>query len=73
MQYRYQYGQDFRRILFARELELLGKLNQIPGINLAQDDIVKRPSIRLANLESSEALKLFLGTYDWYIERIKQG
>ncbi len=54
----------------AKRLELLDRLNRIPGISLPRDCIDRRPGIPLTALTSPSALKQFLGTFDWVVEEI---
>ena len=52
-------------------LELLGKLNAIPGIDLSRNVISKRPSIGLEVLAQGSNLDQFLRVFEWFIEEIK--
>ncbi len=52
-------------------LELLRRLNQIPGVKLTVDKIDKHPMIPLSKLARDEALEGFLETIAWTIEQVK--
>jgi hypothetical protein len=54
-----------------KRLELLRRLNEIPGVSLAQDSITKYPSLMLSILRNEEDLAHFLEVYDWVIQEIK--
>ena len=56
----------------AKRLELLDRINAIPGIALPHDSIARRPSFALAALKDQEYLDEFLGILDWFIDEIKQ-
>jgi hypothetical protein len=51
--------------------ELCAKLNAIPGIDIPDDGIDRRPSIPLTALEQPGALQDFLGVFDWYLDRVQ--
>jgi hypothetical protein len=59
------FGEEFKR------LQLLGRLNEIEGIDIAADKIKKRPSIPLRLLEDDAVTEQFLNTLDWVIQEIK--
>ena len=52
-------------------LELVRRLNAIPGVNLPQDSIVRFPNIPLSTLASGDALEQFLSAIAWTIEEVK--
>jgi hypothetical protein len=52
----------------ANRLELLRRLNEIPGIALPADSITRRPSIPLMALASDIAMERFLSVFDWVID-----
>jgi hypothetical protein len=56
----------------SRRLELLDRLNELPGVNISADKIAKRPSISLGLLEDDTAVKQFLNIFDRVIEEIKR-
>jgi hypothetical protein len=55
----------------GKRLELLQRLNEIPGISLPPDAINRRPSLGLSTLLDEAVLKKFLNTFDWVIQEIK--
>jgi hypothetical protein len=54
-----------------KRLELLGKLNEIPGVSLPEDCISRRPAIPMEVLKNTEALERFKATFEWYIEQVQ--
>lgn len=54
-----------------QRLELLQRLNEIPGVSLPPDSITKYPSLPLSALKDEAALARFLEAYDWVIHEIK--
>lgn len=52
-------------------LELVRRLNAIPGVNLPQDSIVRFPNIPLLTLATGDALEQFLNAIAWTIEEVK--
>ena len=55
----------------AKRLELLHRLNELPGVSLPSDAISRRPSVALSTLKDEAVLKKFLDTFDWVIQEIK--
>lgn len=55
----------------ARRMELLDRLNQIPGVALPAEAITKYPSIRLSSFGNSETLAQFLDVFDWAVGVIR--
>ena len=55
-----------------RRIELLDRLNQIPGIALEKSSITKRPTFPLSALLESSAMEQFLAVFDWYVEEVRQ-
>ena len=53
-----------------KRLELLRRLNEVPGISLPADAITRRPSIPLGKLSDEDALSQFLAVFDWYVEEV---
>jgi hypothetical protein len=53
-------------------LEILRRLNEIDGVNLPDDVIGKRPTIRLGVLANPSALEKFLAVFDWMLEEFKK-
>jgi hypothetical protein len=54
----------------SKRLELLKRLNAIPGVQIPSDGITRRPSIPLDILAAPSAMKPFLATLDWVLEEI---
>jgi len=54
-----------------KRLDLLGRLNKIPGVSLPQDSIDRYPSIPLSALANPKALEQFLEVIAWTIEEVK--
>lgn len=59
------------RLTDEKRIELLRRLNEIPGVNLPQDSIGRYPSIPLSTLASGSALEQFLRAIAWTIEEVK--
>jgi hypothetical protein len=53
-----------------RRLELLRRLNQIPGANLPENKVDSRPSIKIERLIDQTQLNRFLDVWDWYLSEI---
>ena len=51
--------------------EIVSRLNAIPGVQLSDDVITKRPSISLEKLAGEEAMRIFKETYEWVIDRLR--
>jgi hypothetical protein len=49
----------------AKRLELLRRLNTLPGTSMAADAITRRPRILLAKLQDEAVLKQFLDVQLW--------
>jgi hypothetical protein len=63
-----QFQYMMRRKPFDREglrRELLDKLNAIPGVELGEDTLMRRPSIQLETLLRSGSLEQFTSAMDW--------
>jgi len=56
----------------GKRLELLGRLNEIPGVSLPEDSISKRPSIPMDLLSNDEALAQFKSIFEWFIEEAQK-
>ena len=54
----------------ARRLELLDKLNQIPGVKIPKDSIARRPNIPLSALDQDGGVEKFLAVFDWMMAEI---
>lgn len=55
----------------AKRLEILDKLNAIPGIFFPKSVITLRPNIRLSALKEPAVLQQFLSVFDWVIKTIE--
>lgn len=51
--------------------ELLARLNRIKGVSLPADSITRRPGISLSALATPESLDLFLKTFDWFLDEVR--
>ena len=51
--------------------ELLERINSIPGISLPTNAHDRRPSIRLAELQASEARDAFLKVMAWFLDEVR--
>lgn len=56
----------------AKRLELLKKLNEIPGVLIPESAITRRPSFSLDVLRDKKSLKMFLDVFEWLIEEVKK-
>lgn len=52
-------------------MELLRRLNHIPGVNLPPDSISRYPNTNLATLKDPDALQQFLAALEWVEHQIK--
>ena len=52
----------------SKRLELLSRLNALPGVTLPPDAITRRPSIPLSLLHDDAVLQQFLAICDWIIQ-----
>ena len=55
----------------GKRLELLARLNQIPGVSLGPDAIDRRPSISLEILARAGAVGRFCAALEWLIEEAR--
>ena len=55
----------------SNRLELIERLNKIPGFNISIDRIDGEPSIYLQALEDKNALGQFIDVLDWIVQKIK--
>jgi hypothetical protein len=53
-------------------LEFLRRLNEVPGIDIAQTSITKLPPVHLAPLTGPGALSVFLRVLEWVVMQIEQ-
>jgi hypothetical protein len=51
-----------------KRLELLRRRNQIPGVSLGPDSIVRRPSVPLETLSTPGAVAKLCAAMEWVIE-----
>lgn len=56
-----------------KRIEMMNKLNKIPGINLTKEKLEVRPSIAYETLVPEASMKMFLTFWDEYMEEIKAG
>ena len=54
-----------------KRIELLKRLNEIPGVELPADSIEVYPAFPLSVLFKKDYLEQFLSIFDWYIEEVK--
>ena len=54
-----------------KRLELLRRLNELPGVDLPEDGITRRPSISFAALANPNALAMFLKVMEWAIKEVE--
>lgn len=52
--------------------EMLRRLNQIPGVQLPDESIEKRPSIELAIFTKESALKQLFAVMEWYLDEVRK-
>ena len=55
----------------TKRRELLNRLNQIPGINIPENAITRRPNIFLSTFKDASSLRQLLETLDWVVQEIK--
>lgn len=55
----------------GKRIELLNRLNEIPGINLPKDGINRRPSIPLSALAAEQSFLKFQQAMEWVVEEVK--
>ncbi len=55
----------------TERLNFLGKLNGIPGVDLAADAVNRFPSIPLTSLASPDPMRRFLAAMEWAVDEIK--
>ena len=54
-----------------KRLEVLRRLNEIPGIKISDRDITKYPSVPLSAFNDDAALNQFLKTFDWFVQEVE--
>jgi len=55
----------------VNRLELLRRLNEVPGIVVPEKAVEKYPSVLLSPLNNEIALKQFLEVLDWFVQEVK--
>jgi len=55
----------------CERLELLRRLNEVPGIDLPTSRINKRPSFLLSVLKDEAALRQFLEVLNWFVQEVE--
>jgi hypothetical protein len=53
-----------------KRLELLSRINKLPGVDLSEETITRFPTIPLSTLLDESALKSFLATLDWFKDQV---
>lgn len=53
-------------------IELLRRLNRVPGINLPEDSIHRRPSFLFKTLDDEAAWEQFQAVIRWYLDEIQR-
>jgi hypothetical protein len=53
-------------------LELLRRVNELPGVSIPEDKATRRPWFYLSLLTDGAALEQFLGILDWVVEEIRR-
>lgn len=56
---------------YSERLELLQRLNALPGIDISTDKLAKRPWFGLSTLKDEATLARFLETLDWAVEKAR--
>ena len=54
-----------------KRLELLRRLNGIPGVDIPETRVDLYPSLRLADLLPTDSLATFIETYDWVLDQYR--
>jgi hypothetical protein len=52
-------------------LELIDRLNQIPGVSIPADAITRRPSIPFSTLATEQGTERFLEVFDWFLREVQ--
>jgi len=55
----------------AKRLELLRRLNEVPGVSFGENEVDVRPSVPLRELADESRLRPFLAALDWAVEEIR--
>ena len=67
-----RYGDRFPFDSAEKRLELMSKLNDIPGLNLAENEIESRWYIPLSVFRDEENLKALQSVFEWYIAQVEK-
>ncbi|HVG44365.1 MAG TPA: hypothetical protein VM890_06520 [Longimicrobium sp.] len=54
-----------------RRIEILHRLNEIPGVAIPESSISRRPSIPLTVLARDGNMARFLAVFDWFLEEVR--
>jgi len=54
-----------------RRIEILHRLNEIPGVSIPENALNRRPSIPLAVLARDGNMEKFLAVFDWYLDEVR--
>jgi hypothetical protein len=54
-----------------RRMEILHRLNEIPGVAIPESSISRRPNISLEVLARDGNMARFLAVYDWFLEEVR--
>lgn len=57
----------------AKRLELLRRLNEVPGVSIPVSAITRRPTFPLSALVEPDALCRFLSVLDWLVAELRDG
>jgi hypothetical protein len=55
----------------SRRLELLHRLNLIPGVNIAVTQIAARPNFSMSVFRDEATLQSFLDIFEWVLEEVR--
>jgi hypothetical protein len=55
----------------AERIELLKRLNAVPGVRISPDAITLRPPVRLAEIAQANGVTHFVSVLDWVVELIR--
>jgi hypothetical protein len=67
--YWYTYREPFNSE--SKRLELLQRLNSIPGVTIPESGITRRPNIPMATLAQGDNLARFIEVFEWFIDQIR--
>lgn len=52
--------------------QLMGRLNNIPGVSVSDERIETWTNVPLTALSEAEALTRFFQTWEWYMDQLRQ-